>query len=255
MTVMRILVSCLGLIIALLGLTNVMPTYGVLPRIGPYELSWFRPFFYWLCVLSVTATMLKAKPSPVNWLLNVVCVAVATYACWDSYRIGIILEDSVFFFSQREMWIAVAALLVALYLSLRLWGPPIAILGAVAAFYLVTGQYWPGLLATGTADLTEVISGNIWYSIDQGILGNILGIVSTTVLPFIVLGAVLEGVGAGNSMIRIAFHYMRRFRGGHGLRGHRVLRRLRNGVGQRGRQCRGHGRRHHSDDQTARLHA
>ena len=204
----------IGLVIALLGLLNVMPTYDVLPRIGPFELSWFRPFFYWLCVLGVLAMIWTEAPSRLNSIAALVCVIVATYACWDSYRIGLILENSVFFFSPREMWISLAALALALFLGWRLWGAPIALLGGVTAIYLITGQYWPGMLRTGTGDLTEIISGNLWYSIDQGILGNILGVVSTTVLPFIILGAVLEGIGAGSSMIRIAFHYMRHLRGG-----------------------------------------
>ena len=41
----------LGLVIALAGLANVLPTYGVLPRIGPFPVEWFRPLFFWLCVI------------------------------------------------------------------------------------------------------------------------------------------------------------------------------------------------------------
>ncbi|WP_018687414.1 TRAP transporter permease [Ahrensia kielensis] len=211
---MKYISYAIGLLITLVGLVNVMPTYDVLPRIGPFELAWYRPFLYWLCVMGVLTVIWMNRPSKFNSIMTVICVALTSYACWDSYRIGLILEDSVFFFSNREMWISLAALAVTLYLGLRLWGLPIAIIGALAALYLTTGQYWPGVMRTGTGDLTEIISGNLWYSIDQGILGNILGVVSTTVLPFIVLGAVLEGIGAGSSMIRIAFYYMRRMRGG-----------------------------------------
>lgn len=211
---MKHLNFAIGLLIALLGLVNVMPTYDILPRIGPFGLAWFRPFFYWLCMMGVLCVIWVQVPSKLNKIITAICVLVASYACWDSYQIGLILEDSVFFFSYREMWVSLAALAIALYLGWRLWGLPIMILGGLAALYLTTGQYWPGLMRTGTSDLTEVISGNLWYSIDQGILGSILGIVSTTVLPFIILGAVLEGIGAGGSMIRIAFYYMRRFRGG-----------------------------------------
>ncbi len=44
-------VFVIGLIIALAGLANVLPTYGVLPRIGPFPVEWFRPLFFWLCIL------------------------------------------------------------------------------------------------------------------------------------------------------------------------------------------------------------
>ena len=101
-----------------------------------------------------------------------------------------------------------------IYIAYTQWGLPIAILGVLSVLYLLTGEYWPGFLATGASDVVEIIPSNLWYSIDQGILGSILGIVSTTVLPFIILGAVLEGVGAGGSMIRIAFFLLQGFRGG-----------------------------------------
>lgn len=204
----------IGLIIAVLGLLNVMPTYGVLPRIGPFELSMFRPGIYLLCVLSMAAVLWQKEHYNVYRYLLIPVVAFTVYACWDSYVVGVELEESVFFFGAREMSIAAGAVVVALYLSWRVWGAPIAILGALTALYLITGEYWPGMLKTGKADMAELIAGNFWYSIDLGILGGILGVVSTTVLPFIILGAVLEGVGAGGSMIRIAFYYMSRFRGG-----------------------------------------
>ncbi len=41
-----------------------------------------------------------------------------------------------------------------------------------------------------------------------------MSIILLTVFPFIILGALLEGTGAGNSMIKVAFKLMRRFRGG-----------------------------------------
>lgn len=204
----------IGLVVAVLGLLNVMPTYGVLPRIGPFELSMFRPGIYFLCVLSMAAVLWQKEHYNFYRYLLIPVVAFSAYAGWDSYIVGVELEESVFFFGAREMWIASGAVMVALYLSWRVWGAPIAILGGVTAFYLVTGEYWPGMLQTSKADMAELIAGNFWYSIDLGILGGILGVVSTTVLPFIILGAVLEGVGAGGSMIRIAFYYMSRFRGG-----------------------------------------
>lgn len=203
-----------GLAVALIGLANVMPTYDVLPRIGPFELAAFRPGFYFLCVLAGVMALLIKRRGRGECVSAAIVIVIAAYTAWDSYRIGQIMVDSIFFFGPREFWITVAALGVSIYLGWRIWGPPIALLGIVSALYLITGPYWPGLLETAPSDINETVSANLWYSIDQGILGRILGIVATTVLPFIVLGALLEGVGAGSSMIRIAFHFMRRFRGG-----------------------------------------
>lgn len=212
---MRKLAILFGFFVALIGLANVMPTYGFLPRVGPFELSWFRPLLYWLCMLSVLCMTIARAPQRTRTLLtSLVAFGILSFACWDNYRLGLILEDSIVFFGAREFWITLAVVAIALFIAYQQWGPPVAILGLISVGYLLTGEYWPGALGTGTGDLYEIIPSNLWYSIDQGILGSILGIISTTVLPFIVLGAVLEGAGAGGSMIRIAFYLLQGFRGG-----------------------------------------
>ncbi|OWU67591.1 TRAP transporter [Roseovarius sp. 22II1-1F6A] len=209
----------MGLIIALSGLANVMPTYNVLPRIGPFPVEWFRPLFYWLSILVFLAADAERRAgrgrlSPLHLGAYAVAAVVVSYVCYDYYRIGQIIANSVIFFGPREMYVALAAAALSLWACWILWGAPIAVLGGLALLYLATGQYWPGPLRTAPSDIYDTISANIWYDSDQGILGSIMGVVLTTVLPFIILGAILEGCGAGGSMIRISFHLMKKFKGG-----------------------------------------
>jgi len=212
-------VFAIGLAIALAGLANVMPTYNVLPRIGPFPVEWFRPLFYWLSILVFLAgdADRRAKVGKLNVLhiaAYVVALVAITYVCWDYYRIGQIIANSVMFFGPREMYISLLAAAISLWACWILWGAPIAIIGGIALLYLGTGHYWPGPLQTAPSDIYDTISANIWYDSAQGILGSIMGVVLTTVLPFIILGAILEGCGAGGSMIRISFHLMKKFKGG-----------------------------------------
>ena len=188
-----------GLAIALAGLANVLPTFDVLPRLGPFPVEWYRPLFFWLCILAILSRQLIKTQHPVRLLINLSLVVATGYICWDSYQIGQILADDIYFFGTREGWIATLATAMTAWICWQLWGAPIAILGLLAFLYLATGQYWPGPMATAPSDMAETLAANLWYSIDQDILGSILGIVLTTVLPFIILGALLEGVGAGNS--------------------------------------------------------
>lgn len=209
----------IGLIIALAGLANVMPTYNVLPRIGPFPVEWFRPLFYWLSILVFLAGDAERRAgqgrlSILHIAAYAVAIAAITYVCYDYYRIGQIIANSVMFFGPREMYVALAAAALSIWACWILWGAPIAIIGTLALLYLGTGQYWPGPLQTAPSDIYDTISANIWYDSDQGILGSIMGVVLTTVLPFIILGAILEGCGAGGSMIRISFHLMKKFKGG-----------------------------------------
>lgn len=212
-------VYAIGLIIALSGLANVMPTYNVLPRIGPFPVEWFRPLFYWLSILVFLAADAERRAgrgrlSLLHLGAYAVAAVVVSYVCYDYYRIGQIIANSVIFFGPREMYVALAAAALSLWACWILWGAPIAVLGGLALLYLATGQYWPGPLRTAPSDIYDTISANIWYDSDQGILGSIMGVVLTTVLPFIILGAILEGCGAGGSMIRISFHLMKKFKGG-----------------------------------------
>lgn len=208
-----------GLVVALAGLANVLPTYGVLPRVGPFALDWFRPLFYWLCFLSfliwdAARLTQDGKLGKLHIAGYAIALALMSWVCWDYYQVSMILKDSFMFFSARQAWLAGIAAMLSIAACWRLWGAPIAILGALVFAYLATGPYWPGMFQTVVGDMNEFIAQNIWYDASQGILGNIMGIVLSTVLPFIILGAVLEGCGAGGSMISISFHLMRRFRGG-----------------------------------------
>ncbi|MEM9231643.1 MAG: TRAP transporter fused permease subunit [Pseudomonadota bacterium] len=212
-------VFAVGLVIALMGLANVMPTYNILPRIGPFPVEWFRPLFYWLSILVFFAgdaekKAIAGKLNALHLIAYAVGFVAITYVCWDYYTIGQIIANSVMFFGPRELYLSLVAAAISIWACWILWGAPIAIIGAIALLYLGTGQSWPGALATAPSDIYDTIPANVWYDSAQGILGSIMGVVLTTVLPFIILGAILEGCGAGGSMIRISFHLMKKFKGG-----------------------------------------
>lgn len=215
----KALLFTIGLAIAFVGLANVMPTYNVLPRIGPFPVEWFRPLFFWLAMLVFLASDAEKRAEagrlgPLALSCYALAFAAITFVCWDYYRIGQIIANSVMFFGPREMYVSLIAAGLSIWACWKLWGAPIAIIGALALAYLATGQYWPGPFQTAATDIYDTVSANIWYDSAQGILGSIMGVVLTTVLPFILLGAILEGCGAGGSMIRISFHLMKRFKGG-----------------------------------------
>lgn len=208
-----------GLFIALIGMANVLPSYGVLPRIGPFPVEWFRPLFFFACIAGVVIAHLgrrcrDGRAGVPEFLFYAALLVATAWVSYEYFVLGRIMADSVVFFTTREAVIATAAAAVALWICLIVWGGPIAALGLVAFAYLATGQYWPGFLQTVPANIAELVAQNIWFDSDQGILGSIMGIVLSTVLPFIILGAILEGCGAGQSMIRISFSLMRKFRGG-----------------------------------------
>lgn len=211
------LTAFFSLAVTLFGLANIMPAIGDF-RLGPFPMIFFRASFFGLCIAVVTLSLVnkyRDNQAP-KWLALVGCVAALgmLYSCWSFYVVSIELDDGMFMFSYKEMWTALVAAAGALFFCWRIWGAPVALLGVIGITYMATGQWWPGILQTVDHDLAETLAQNMLYSLDTGILGSTFSIVISTVFPFIILGAVLEGVGAGDSMIRIAFSWMRGTAGG-----------------------------------------
>lgn len=205
----------LGFAVALYGLANVLPAIGDL-RLGPFPMHWFRPTFFALCVALVLVNMADSKSTTPWWILLVALAATAGLF-WGSYEFYFVardIDDAMFLFGTYDMWVAVTAAAGALFFCWRIWGLPVAILGIIGVSYMWTGHLWPGPLQTVNSGVEEMLAQNLLFSLDTGMMGSTFSIVITTVFPFIILGAVLEGVGAGESMIRIAFYWMRRTAGG-----------------------------------------
>ncbi|MBJ7539233.1 TRAP transporter permease [Marinomonas transparens] len=209
--------AVLSFVVSIYGLANVMPAIGNF-RLGPFPLVLFRSTFFALCIMTVTFNMLsKYQRGELSiWLASISTFFLFTmlWCCWSFYQISIALDDGMFLFGSYEMWTALVASAGALFFCWRIWGIPVALLGIIGILYMATGQWWPGPLQTVSNDIHETLAQNLLYSLDTGILGSTFAIVITTVFPFIILGALLEGVGAGDSMIRIAFHWMRKTAGG-----------------------------------------
>lgn len=197
---------------AFIPLLHKLPAFGPLPRIGPFEAEPFRASVYVLCVLiCVVVTSLGARwwnRGAMRYLglaIDFSIVAVAAYAAWRFYADVTAMHDSIVFFEPYQAWTAFGGCAVILLMVWRIWGAPLALVGIAAlSFFLFQFQ------DTIVDDLTE----NMWLALDDGVLGNIADIVLSTVFAFIILGAMLEGSGAGMSLIKVSFHAMRRFRGG-----------------------------------------
>ena len=213
-----LLLDSLALVVTIYGMANVMPAIGSF-RLGPFPMEFFRATFFALCVVVVGLGigMPKMSGKSPNLALNTasaIAVLVLLWASWSFYVVGIEMADSIFLFGPMEATIALAASAAVLFFCWNIWGGAVALLGALGVIYLIAGPYLPGPLKTVAGDLNELLAQNLWYNLDSGILGGTFSIVITTVFPFIVLGAVLEGVGAGDSMIRIAFSLMKKTAGG-----------------------------------------
>ena len=211
-----------ALVIAITGVLNSMPTYGFFTPIGPFPAIILRPIFVGAAVFlvlannSFTSTFAQRWPN-FKWLgrvIDVVILLFTWWVLWEYYDLQVSEEvDGFGDVGMYDFSISLLAASLFIILSWKTWGRPLSIVGILALIYFYTGEYWPWIFETARVDLPET-SEDLWFNQGDGILGTIMGIIIFTVFPFIMLGTMLERTGGGRSLIKLAVHVTKRFRGG-----------------------------------------
>lgn len=154
-----------------------------------------------------------ALPSSAHDLIDLALVVAGLWSIWSFFHVQTQMEQALYDVSERDAWPALAGLVVFLELCRRLWGWGLFCVGALAVIYLLSGKDLPGILAHTGFALKEVAEA-LWYNTNKGVFGSITNIVLSTVFVFIIFGTLLEGTGAGATLLKFAFIVTRRTRGG-----------------------------------------
>ncbi len=155
----------------------------------------------------------KAETSTVNVVIDGVLLCAGLWAIWSFYFVQNEMETALYDITTKDAIPALAGLVVFLELCRRLWGWGLFAVGAFGVLYLLFGQNLPGILAHTGFSLKEVAEA-LWYNTNKGVFGSITNIVLSTVFIFIIFGVLLEGTGAGDTLLKFAFLATRRTRGG-----------------------------------------
>ncbi len=146
-------------------------------------------------------------------IVDVALIVAGLWAIWSFYFVQSQMETALYDVSTKDAWPALAGLVVFLELCRRLWGYGLFFVGLFGVIYLLFGQNLPGILTHAGFSLKEVAEA-FWYNTNKGVFGAITNIVLSTVFIFIVFGVLLEGTGAGDTLLKFAFVLTRRTRGG-----------------------------------------
>jgi len=114
--------------------------------------------------------------------------------------------------TTMDVTIAVIGMLTLLEATRRALGPPLVIVAVVFLTYTFGGQYMPDVIAHKGASLNKV-SSHQWLT-TEGVFGVALGVSTTFVFLFVLLGALLDRAGAGNYLIKVSFSLLGHMRGG-----------------------------------------
>ncbi|WP_306146072.1 TRAP transporter fused permease subunit [Roseibium sp. MMSF_3412] len=155
----------------------------------------------------------RGATKPLHLAVDVVLVLAGLWSIWSFYFVQTEMETALYDVTNRDAWPALAGLVVFLELCRRLWGWGLFAVGTFGVVYLLFGQDLPGILAHSGFSLKEVAEA-LWYNTNKGVFGSITNIVLSTVFIFIIFGVLLEGTGAGDTLLKFAFLATRRTRGG-----------------------------------------
>lgn len=140
-------------------------------------------------------------------------ILAGLWSIWSFHFVQSEMETALYDVSASDALPAMLGLVVFLELTRRLWGWGLFSVGALAVLYLLFGQNLPGIMEHSGFSTKEVAEA-LWFNTNKGVFGSITNIVLSTVFIFIIFGALLEGTGAGDTLLKFAFLATRRTRGG-----------------------------------------
>ena len=129
------------------------------------------------------------------------------------YTVQAILEIELYEVSYFDGLYSILGLIIFIEVCRRSWGYALFFVGLFSIFYLYFGSDLPGFLKHSGFN-ERLIGENLWYNMNKGVFGTITNIAVNTVFIFILFGILLEGTGAGYTLLKFAFILTRKTRGG-----------------------------------------
>jgi len=146
-------------------------------------------------------------------VLDFFIVVFGMLTVFKFYTVQAILEIELYEVSYFDGLYSILGLIIFIEVCRRSWGYTLFFVGLFAIFYLYFGSDLPGFLKHSGFN-ERLIGENLWYNMNKGVFGTITNIAVNTVFIFILFGILLEGTGAGYTLLKFAFILTRKTRGG-----------------------------------------
>lgn len=111
-----------------------------------------------------------------------------------------------------DVFVSIILILVLLEAARRSLGPALTMISVLFTAYAFLGPYMPYILSFRGVSLTKYISKIVLST--EGIYGIPLDVSATTVFLFVLFGAMMEKVGAGNFFNNISISLLGKYKGG-----------------------------------------
>ena len=144
----------------------------------------------------------------IDYILAITASLAALYLAFDYQGIGMRLGMPLL----RDLIFGVLLVVLLLEAARRIIGPALPIIAIVFTGYAFLGPHMPDFMAFKGVSLTKYLS-NITLS-TEGIYGIPLGVSSSIVYLFVLLGALLDKAGAGRFFTNLALSFLGKYKGG-----------------------------------------
>ena len=154
------------------------------------------------------------NPGVVDLLLGAAVIFIEIFYL-KAFLPEAVLDRGIMGPTPFEIWMGVALILLILEGTRRAVGMPIVIVAVVFLLYGLFGPYMPDFLSHKGYSVTRLVSYLVWTT--EGVFGIPVAVSATFVIVFILFGAFLDKLGAGDFFIRLALALTGRRRGGPAL--------------------------------------
>ena len=154
------------------------------------------------------------KPGIVDLLLVLVLLAMGAFFL-NAFLPEAVLNRGIDGPTEFEIWIGIILIIVILEGTRRSVGLPIVLVAVAFLIYGVFGPYMPEFLSHKGYSPRRLVTYLVWTT--EGVFGIPIAVSATFVIVFILFGAFLDKLGAGNLFIQLALSITGRLRGGPAL--------------------------------------
>nr|WP_254899052.1 TRAP transporter fused permease subunit [Thalassococcus arenae] len=144
-------------------------------------------------------------------LLAAVAIALSL-SVYQYFRAAEEIETGLYFLTSTDIWMGFLGLVAVIELTRRSVGLVMAVVAGLLLAYGAFGHLAPGFLRHAGIS-TEELMTVLWYSFD-GVFGRPMATVVSTILIFIVFGALLELLAIDLVLVRLALAATGRMRSG-----------------------------------------
>ncbi|WP_371156971.1 TRAP transporter permease [Jannaschia sp. 2305UL9-9] len=202
--------SVSGLNLGLCALVVVVVFY--VSVFGVFSESYLRVGMLLVGGLLILLAQIEGSQSLIGKLLALITAAFLGVAVYQYFRAAAEIETGLYFLTSADIWLGTLGLIAVIELTRRSVGMVMACVAAFVLIYGAFGQHAPGFMRHAGMTSEELIQV-LWYSFD-GVFGRPMATVVSTILIFIIFGAILEFLTIDKVLVKLALAATGRVRSG-----------------------------------------